>query len=128
MIMEILVLIQVFILGWVCHSFYMAYKVRRILKNVAEENGLTLQEMTDRILQDENITVKVPNYFTEKLNDNIMLYNKDTGKFTGQARTMEELAENFYKFEKVKYALVNHDSLQFWFVEGKIRKDLKEIE
>lgn len=126
--MEILVLIQAFILGWVCHSFYMAYKVRRILKNVAEENGLTLQEMTDRILQDENITVKVPNYFTEKLNDNIMLYNKDTGKFTGQARTMEELAENFYKFEKVKYALVNHDSLQFWFVEGKIRKDLKETE
>jgi len=127
MIMDILVLIQAFILGWVCHSFYMAYKVRRILKNIAEDNGISLEEMTDRILKDENVSVKVPNYFTEKLNDSIMLYN-ETGQFKGQAKTVEELAENLYKLDKVKYALVNHDSLQFWFVEGKIRRDLKETE
>jgi hypothetical protein len=24
--------------------------------------------------------------------------------------------------------MVNHDSLDFWFVEGKIRKDIKETE
>lgn len=125
--MDILVLIQAFILGWVCHSFYMAYKVRRILKNIAEDNGISLEEMTDRILKDENVSVKVPNYFTEKLNDSIMLYN-ETGQFKGQAKTVEELAENLYKLDKVKYALVNHDSLQFWFVEGKIRRDLKETE
>lgn len=128
MIMEILVLIQAFILGWVCHSFYMVYKMRKVLRQIAEDNGMTLEQMNQKLLAEENNVVRVPNYFTEKLDDSIMLYNKDTGKFTGQAKTVEELAENLYKFEKVKYALVNHDSLQFWFVEGKIRKDLKETE
>jgi hypothetical protein len=46
----------------------------------------------------------------------------------GQAKTIEELAEHIYKFEKVKFALVNHESKQFWFVEGKIRDDLKELQ
>jgi hypothetical protein len=102
--------------------------MRKVLKQIAEDNGMTLEEMQDKLLADETSVIKVPNYFTEKLNDSIMLYSKDTGKFMGQAKTVEELAENLYKFDKVKYALVNHDSLEFWFVEGKIRKDLKETE
>ena len=126
--MEILILVQTFLLGWVCHAFYTAYKMRKVLKQIAEDNGMTLEEMQDKLLADETSVIKVPNYFTEKLNDSIMLYSKDTGKFMGQAKTVEELAENLYKFDKVKYALVNHDSLEFWFVEGKIRKDLKETE
>jgi hypothetical protein len=55
------------------------------------------------------------------------LYSKDTGDFTGQACTVEELAENLYKFDKVKYALVKHNNQQYWFVEGKVETDLKEI-
>jgi hypothetical protein len=46
----------------------------------------------------------------------------------GQAKSIEELAENIYRFDKVKFALVNHNSKEFWFVEGKIKNDLKEIE
>ena len=126
--MEILILFQAFLLGWVCHAFYVAFRMRRVLKQIAEENGMTLEEMNDKLLSETQPVIKVPNYFTEKLDDSIMLYSKDTGKFMGQAKTVEELAENLYRFDKVKFALVNHDSLQFWFVEGKIRKDLKETE
>jgi hypothetical protein len=131
MIMEILILFQAFLLGWVCHAFYVAFRMRRVLKQIAKENGMTLEQMQDKLMaetESEVSLLKVPSYFTEKLNDSIMLYSKDTGKFMGQAKTVEELAENLYKFEKIKYAVVNHDSLDFWFVEGKIRKDIKETE
>ena len=130
--LDILVLINVFILGWVCHSFYMAYRMRKIFKQIAQENGLTLDELSSALeknVTDSQIKVtKVPNLFTEAVDNSIMLYNKDTGKFMGQASTVEGLAEQLYKFNKIKFALVNHDSKQYWFVEGKIKNDLKDLE
>lgn len=129
--MDILVFINGIILGWILGQAYVAYKLRRALKKIAEENGMTLEEMAN-MFQDvkksgPNI-VKVPNLFTEIAENTIMLYSKDTGKFMGQAKSVEELAENLYKFEKIGFALVKHDSREFWFVEGKIKNDLKETE
>lgn len=130
--LDFLVLIQFFILGWVGHSFYMAYKMRKLFKQIAEENGMNLNELSDALekgLNNPQVKVtKVPNLFTEAVDNSIMLYNKDTGKFMGQANTVEALAEHLYKFNKIKFALVNHDSKQFWFVEGKVKNDLKDLE
>ncbi len=129
--MDILVFINGIILGWILGQAYVAYKLRKALKNVAEENGMTLEELVEAVQGVESATSKVinvPNLFTEVSENSIMLYNKDTGKFMGQAKSVEELAENLYKFDKVKFASVNHDERQFWFVEGKIKNDLKEIE
>lgn len=130
--LDFLVLIQFFILGWVGHSFYMAYKMRKLFKQIAEENGMNLNELSaalEKGLNNPQVKVtKVPNLFTEAIDNSIMLYNKETGTFMGQANTVEALAEQFYKFNKIKYALVNHDSKQFWFVEGKVKHDLKDIE
>lgn len=131
MTMDVIVFINGIILGWILGQAYVAYKLRRALKKIAEENGMTLEEMVN-MFQDVNESgpniVKVPNLFTEIAENTIMLYSKDTGKFMGQAKSVEELAENLYKFDKVEFALVKHDSREFWFVEGKIKNDLKEIE
>jgi hypothetical protein len=129
--MDILVFINGIILGWILGQAYVAWKLRQALKKVAEENGMTLEELAESVQGIESSVTKVinvPNLFTEVSGNSIMLYNKDTGKFMGQAKSVEELAENLYKFDKVKFALVNHDERQFWFVEGKIKNDLKEIE
>ena len=126
---EILVLTQVFMFGWVSCHFYMAWKMRQSLKKVAEANGMSLDELADAFLQVQGVrAIKVPNYFTEINGNSILLYNKDTGDFIGQANTVDELAENVYKFDRVKFALVNHDNKEFWFVEGKIKDNLKDIE
>ncbi len=126
--MDILAYFQMFLLGWVSCHFYMAWKLRNALKKVAEDNGMTLDEMAETFLATKGIqTVSVPNYFTETNGSSIMLYNKDTGNFIGQADTVDELAENLYKFDKVKFALVKHDDQQYWFVEGKVENDLKNI-
>jgi hypothetical protein len=129
--MDILVFINGIIFGWILGQAYVAYKLRKALKKVAEDNGMTLEELAETVQGIESSVTKVinvPNLFTEVSENSIMLYNKDTGKFMGQAKSVEELAENLYKFDKVKFALVNHDERQFWFVEGKIKNDLKEIE
>lgn len=129
--MDILVFINGIIFGWILGQAYVAYKLRKALKRVAEENGMTLEELVEAaqgVETSASKVINVPNLFTEVSGNSIMLYNKDTGMFMGQAKSVEELAENLYKFDKVKFALVNHDERQFWFVEGKIKNDLKEIE
>lgn len=128
--MEVLALLQAFLAGWVSCHFYIAWKMRQSLKKVAEENGMTLDELADTFLQSQGVrsqVIKVPNYFTEINGSSILLYNKDTGEFIGQANTVEELAENLFKYDKVPFALVNHSDKKFWFVEGKVENNLKEI-
>jgi hypothetical protein len=124
--MEALVIFQAFLAGWVSCHFYMAWKLRQALKKVAEDNGMSLDELAESFLETRGIqTVTVPNYFTETNGNSILLYNKDTGDFIGQANTVDELAENLYKFDRVKFALVTHDSKNYWFVEGKVQNGMK---
>jgi len=126
--MEALIYFQIFLAGWVCCHFYMVWKLRQALKKVAEDNGMTLDEMAETFSINDRIkTYTVPNYFTETNGNTILLYNKDTGKFVGQAMSLDELAKNAYDFNKVVFALVKHNDKQYWFVEGKVENDLKEI-
>lgn len=130
---EFLILVQVFFFGWFCHSFYLAYKLRKIIKRIAEENGLTVDQISsiiDNTQQGESKVkvVSAPILFTESTENAIMLYSKETGKFMCQASTVEDLADNLYRFNKVKFALVHHGSEEFWFVEGKVKNDIKELE
>ena len=127
--MEALIFFQVFLLGWVSCHFYMTWKLRNALKKVAEDNGMTLDQLADAYLQTKGVrTHTVPNYFTEMNGSSIMLYNKDTGTFISQAPSLNQLAENVYHFNKVVFALVKHEDQQYWFVEGKVENDLKNIE
>lgn len=125
--MDILVFIGIFSIGWICCQFYISYKIRKILQKVAEDNGMTLEEMVDSYIDKGVSVIKVPNYFTESLENSILLYNKDTGDFVSQANSIEELADKVYKFNKIQFATVKHNNNQFWFVEGKVENDLKSI-
>lgn len=128
--MEIIALFNVFLAGWVSCHFYMAYKLRKALKKVAEDNGMTLDEMANTFLGTQGIdakVTKVPNLFTETSGNSILLYNKDTDDFVCQAEDLHKLAESVFVYNKIKFALVKHDDKEYWFVEGKVHNDLKEI-
>lgn len=129
--MDLIVYANIFALGWISCQAYIAWKLRRALKKVAEDNGMSLEELANTFFETQGIQtniVKVPNFFTETNGNSILLYNKDTGDFIGQAYTVEELAENLYKFDKIKLALVNHNEKQYWFVEGKVETEAKNTE
>lgn len=131
MVMDLIVYANIFALGWISCQAYIAWKLRRALKKVAEDNNMSLEELANTFFETQGIQtniVKVPNFFTETNGNSILLYNKDTGDFIGQAYTVEELAENLYKFDKIKLALVNHNEKQYWFVEGKVETEAKNTE
>lgn len=128
--MDLIVYLNIFMFGWISCQVYIAWKLRRALKKVAEENGLTFEELANSFLETKGIetnVIRVPNYFTEINGNSILLYNKDTGDFISQACNIDELADNVYKFNKIKFALVKHNDNQFWFVDGKVETDLKNI-
>jgi len=128
MLETILIVVNVFILGYIIGQSVMAYKIRATLRKLAEDNGMDFDEMERTFLSNSNVNViKVPNLFTETNRNSILLYNKDTGKFVSQAETFDELAENVYKFNNIKFALVTHDEQMFWFVEGKVKNDLQDL-
>ena len=128
MLETILIVVNVFILGYIIGQSVMAYKIRATLRKLAEDNGMDFDEMERTFLSNSNVNViKVPNLFTETNRNSILLYNKDTGKFVAQAETFDELAENVYKFNNIKFALVTHDEQMFWFVEGKVKNDLQDL-
>jgi hypothetical protein len=128
MLETILIVGNVFALGYIIGQSVMAYKVRTALRKLAEDNGISFEEMEKRFLTDAKVNViKVPNMFTESTKNSILLYNKDTGKFIAQAETFEQLAQNVYKFNNINFALVKHDEQLYWFVEGKVKNDLQDI-
>ncbi len=129
--MDLIVYANIFALGWISCQAYLAWKLRQALKKVAEDNGMSLEDLANNFFQAQGIqtnVTKVPNYFTESNGSSILLYSKDTGDFIGQADSVEELAKNLYTYDKVKYALVSHDNKQYYFVEGKVENELKNIE
>lgn len=131
MIMDLIVYANIFALGWISCQAYLAWKLRQALKKVAEDNGMSLEDLANNFFQSQGIqtfVTKVPNYFTETNGSSILLYSKDTGDFIGQADSVEELAKNLYAYDKVKVALVSHEGKQFCFVEGKVENEVKNIE
>jgi len=122
----ILVFIQGFFLGWLVCKMVINYRVRKALSVIADANGMTLDEMTSVVIESEE--VEVPNLFTEIVNNSIMLYYKDTNQFVSQASSIDELAKAVMDYNKIDVALVNHNDEKIWFVDGKVCKNLKEIE
>lgn len=130
MLMDILIYINLFILGWFSCQFYIAYKIRKAIKKVAEDNGMSFEELANTLFETPGIKanlVKIPNYFTEINGNSILLYRKDTGDFVSQAYSIDELAENIYKFNNISYALVNHNDEQLMFIEGKVENNSNTV-
>lgn len=124
---EYLTLLSWFAFGWFAHSAYVAWRMNRILSKIAKEHNLSVEEMLEKVSPDTKV-IKVPYMFTELVNGSIMLYNKETKQFVSQATNLEELAKNLLDHNKIKLAVVNHNDENLWFVEGKVKKDIKEYE
>jgi len=123
----ILALIQGFIFGWIVHKMIVNYQVRKVLEMIAKRHNISLEEMAEEVFKEQKL-IRVPFLFTEAVDNSIMLYNKETKQFVCQAPTVEELAKKLFEYQKIKYAVVDHDKQRLWFVDGQIKKDLKEIE
>ena len=74
---EIIILVGAFLCGWFGSQIYINYKLRSVMKRIAEDNGMTLEELSESILDTlglEERVIKVPNLFTEINENSILLY------------------------------------------------------
>jgi hypothetical protein len=122
---EYLTLLSWFAFGWFAHSAYVAWKMNRILRKIAKEHNLSVEEMIEQVSPETKV-IKVPYMFTELVDGSIMLYNKETKQFVSQADNLDKLAQNLMEHNKVKMAVVNHNNQMLWFVDGKVQRDIKE--
>jgi len=125
-LLSLFVLLSVFSLGWVLGQVYFAYKLRKNIKQIAEKYGMTLSEWENTFNEVSNIQItKIQTFFTETIGNSIMLYNKDTGTFVCQGTDINELAQKAFEFNNVKVALVKHDDMDMFFVQGKVSNTLE---
>lgn len=64
----------------------------------------------------------VPELVTERIDNAIMLYEKDL--FLCQGKTIEDVARNFLNMQKIGLALVRHEDKEIWFVDGEVQTKL----
>ena len=123
--MTLLEFIVVFALGWWAGQVYMLFKFKQNLKKIVEAAGMSMDEWAETVNDLTIKAVKVPNLFTEKSGNSIMLYNKDTGAFVCQAYSLDELAILANQYSKIEMAVVTHDNQELYFVDGKVKTSLQ---
>ena len=123
-IMTILEFLVVFAFGWWAGQVYMLIKFRQSLKKIVESAGMTMDEWAETVNDLTIKAVKVPNLFTEKSGNSIMLYNKDTGAFMCQASSLDELAVLSNQHNKIEVAVVSHNDQELYFVDGKVKTSI----
>ena len=119
--MDILYIVLIFSIGWFAGQWYMAYQLKKSITRIAEKYGMTFDEWADSFNQALDIKViKLPKLFTEYVGNNIFLYNKDTGKFICQGKSLDELAEGI-KENKIEAAIVFDKEQELFYIDGKIK-------
>jgi hypothetical protein len=111
--LEIIILLATFILGFVIGGMAAIHKLSKILIRLAENEGTTSYE--------EDEVYELHKLFIESFNDMLYLYNHEDKTFICQAKTIEELAKLSQELKNIKYAAVSHDNKVFGFVDGVVK-------
>lgn len=119
--LDILLLIIVFWVGFILGEHVMAWKLRDIVLDYARREGFTVSN--DFVMEDPN-KPKVSKLYVEKEKDILYLYDNDAEEFVCQASTLEELAKLALQYKNIKYAAVLDGDHTFMFVDGMVKQHL----
>jgi len=116
--MELLIYLALVFLGFTLGQAYMTFKVARLLKKVAEEEGIDLDKEI-QIVKNKNEQVhQIYNLEVERINDMLYLFDKNNRDFVCQGKSVEELAKLAKEYKNIIVATVIHDDKVFMFVNG----------
>jgi hypothetical protein len=116
---EILILLVVFGIGFYVGESVFAYRIRHLIYKEAKERGIIISNPDFDIEDDKPNIVKL---FIEKANDTMYLYDYEENTFLCQAKTIDELASLAQKYRNIKYAVVAHEDDMFMFVNGSVKE------
>ena len=116
--LEILILLVVFGIGFYVGESVFAYRIRHLIYKEAKERGIIISNPDF-----DDTKHDVAKLFIEKANDMMYLYDYEENKFLCQAKTIDELASLAQKYKNIKYAVVAHDDNMFMFVNGAVKEN-----
>lgn len=118
--MDILLLILLLVVAFQAGKHYGYYKIVKIMKEVAEDQGFDLEkELGLQKEQDEKQTVfVVPKLNVEQHGDMLYLFDVDTDNFICQGASVQELAKLAKELKNVSVAAVKHGDKIFAFKDG----------
>lgn len=118
--MDILLLILLLVLVFQAGKHYGYYKIVKIMKEVAEDQGFDLEkELGLQKEQEEKQSVfVVPKLNVEQHGDMLYLFDVDTDNFICQGSSVQELAKLAKELKNVSVAAVKHGDKIFAFKDG----------
>ena len=117
--MELLYVLLVFGCGFWLGRIHAYYRIAKLMRDVAEDQGIDLQAELDAIKhQEETNTPLVHKLQVEKHGELLYLFDAESNDFICQGSDVHELAEIAKKYKNVLYAAVKHDDKIFQFKDG----------
>ena len=111
--LEILILLVVFGVGFYVGESVFAYRIRHLIYKEAKAQGIIIE------LDDKPSITKL---FVECSNDMMYLYEYEANTFICQGKTLGELASLAQKYKNIKYAIVQHNEEMLVFVDGNVKE------
>ena len=111
--LEILILLIVFVIGFFVGETLFAWRIRHLIYKEAKEQGIII-ELDDKPTIDK--------LFVECINDMMYLYEYGENTFVCQGKTLDELASLAQKYKNIKYAIVQHNEEMLVFVNGSVKE------
>ena len=118
--MEILTYLIVAYAGYSLGKTIAIWRMRNVIKEVAESIGFKIDETTGTII-DPDLDSKSGQYYVDNVNGLLLMYEYHSNDFICQARTVEELAKLAQKYKNVNDATVKHDNREIYFVDGDVK-------
>jgi hypothetical protein len=114
LLFDILLLVIVFQLG----KAYGYFKISRLMKEVAEEQGIDLERELGLIKEQEEKKPNVYKLNVETHGDMLYLFDTEQDNFICQGKSIQELCELAKKHKNVLYAAVKYNDKIFQFKDG----------
>lgn len=105
-------------IGFFLGQAYMALKVSRLLKKVAEEEGIDLEKEIKNAEEKKTVNHEIYNLEVERINDVLYLFDKNNKDFVCQGSSIEELAKLSKEYKNIIVATVVHEGKVFMFING----------
>ena len=117
--LEILILLVVFGVGFYVGESLFAYRIRHLIYKEAKNRGIIISNPDFDI---EDTKPNIVKLFVEKANDMMYLYEYEANTFVCQAKTIDELALLAQKYNNIKYAVVADGDNMLMFVDGNVKE------
>jgi len=118
--MDIIVLILLLVVAFQAGKHYGYFKIVKLMKEVAEEQGLDLEKELGLVKarEEQNQADKVHKLQVEQHGDLLYLFDKESDNFICQGSSVQELCDLAKKTKNVNLAAVLHGDKVFAFKDG----------